>query len=114
MDSVIALVIGYIAGLLLDFFVINKGTVDLDLLETIKMYWTKRKLYIVVSIFSFLAIVYFYFAGEITLPSDFKIDLNLFVIEGLRTSQFIVGFLSSYFFLILAKLLKPIQLQTDN
>lgn len=112
MDSLIALIIGFVAGILIDFFVINKGTEDLDLQNTIKLYWNKRKLYLLLSLFSFFTITYFYFKGEVILPSDFKIDLSLFIIEGLRTSQFIVGFISSYLFLILAKLIKPIQLQT--
>jgi len=109
-DSMMSLIVGYIFGILIDFFVVNRATKNLDLSETIYLFWCERKLYLMLSVASFLVVSWFYFKGQIMLPTDFKIDMSIFVIQGKLVSEFIVGFLSSYFFLILGKLKKPIQL----
>ena len=109
-DQMMSLIVGYVFGILIDFFVVNRATKNLDLSETIYLFWCERKLYLILSVCSFLVVSWFYFKGQIVLPTDFKIDMSIFVIQGKLVSEFIVGFLSSYFFLILGKLKKPIQL----
>lgn len=118
MWSFLTLAFGYVFGILVDFFVINKSTPNIDLTDTMYVYWSRRKLYLVSGLICFVAICMFYFAGEVQLPKDFKLDLKLFVIQGLRTSEFIVGFVSSYLLLVLAKFtstfdLEPKAIQTE-
>ena len=109
-DSMLALLIGYLFGIFIDFFVINRATKNLDLSDTLYLFWCEKKLYLLYSLFSFIVVSWFYFKGQVYLPSDFKIDMSLFVIQGKLISEFIVGACSSYFFLIVGKLKKPIQL----
>lgn len=113
-ESFIALFLGWIVSLIIDFTVVSKGTQYLDFKKTVDFYAQKNGGYLTLSLISFCIICYFYFNGQITLPKDFSIDLYFIKIAGLRTCEFIVGFVSSYLFVILRKLKKPLQIETND